>query len=117
MLVAEIDETVALLDAIRAKVPCYALSNTNAAHVAAIDRLFPRLLPRFERVFVSHEIGHRKPSPESFRHVLEALGLRRRRGAVLRRPARKLRRSCGLGIRAVLVRARTMFGRRFRNTT
>jgi HAD superfamily hydrolase (TIGR01509 family) len=105
MLVAEIDETVALLDAIRAKVPCYALSNTNAAHVAAIDRLFPRLLPRFERVFVSHEIGHRKPSPESFRHVLEALSLDGAEVLFFDDLPENCAAAAALGIRAVLVRS------------
>ncbi|HET8745012.1 MAG TPA: HAD family phosphatase, partial [Ramlibacter sp.] len=75
LLVAEIEETVRLLDAIRADVPRYAISNTNPVHVAEIERAFPRLLPRFERVFVSHEIGHRKPDAAAFRHVLDAIGV------------------------------------------
>jgi FMN phosphatase YigB (HAD superfamily) len=75
ILVAEIAETVRLLDAIRADVPRYAISNTNPVHVAEIARAFPALLPRFHRVFVSHEIGHRKPDAAAFRHVLEAIGV------------------------------------------
>jgi HAD superfamily hydrolase (TIGR01509 family) len=75
VLVAEIAETVRLLDAIRPDVPRYAISNTNPLHVAEIERAFPRLLPRFSRVFVSHEIGHRKPDAAAFRHVLEEIGV------------------------------------------
>jgi putative hydrolase of the HAD superfamily len=75
ILVAEIEETVRLLDAIRPDVPRYAISNTNPVHVAEIERAFPRLLPRFHRVFVSHEIGQRKPDAAAFRHVLEAIGV------------------------------------------
>ena len=76
ILLHEIAETLDVIDALRrGGVPCHALSNTNATHVDAIGRVFPALLPRFDRVFVSHEIGHRKPSPESFRHVLDALSL------------------------------------------
>lgn len=71
----EIAETVQLLDAVRTRVPCHAISNTNAVHVAEIQRTFPQLLPRFERVFTSYEIGYRKPHPASFRHVLDAIGL------------------------------------------
>jgi putative hydrolase of the HAD superfamily len=71
----EIAQTVRLVDAIRPQVPCYAISNTNAVHVAEIERAFPGLLPRFTRVFTSHEIGHRKPHPAAFRHVLEAIGV------------------------------------------
>jgi epoxide hydrolase-like predicted phosphatase len=72
----EIADTIAVIDALRERgVPCHALSNTNALHLEAIERAYPALLPRFERVFVSHEIGLRKPSPESFRHVLDTLDL------------------------------------------
>ena len=74
ILLREIRETVALIDRLRRRgIPCHALSNTNAAHVEAIGELFPDLLPRFGRVFVSHEIGHRKPAPEAFLHVVRAL--------------------------------------------
>lgn len=75
MLAAEIEETVQLLDVIRERVPCYAISNTNAVHVAEIERAFPRLLPKFTRVFTSHEIGHRKPHPAAFEHVLKEIGV------------------------------------------
>lgn len=72
---SEIAETVRLLDAARQRVPCYAISNTNAVHIAAIERAFPALLPRFARVFTSHEIGHRKPHAAAFQHVLDAIGV------------------------------------------
>ena len=74
ILVAEIEDTVRLVEQVRRRVPCYAISNTNDAHVAEIRRAFPALLPRFDHVFASHEIGHRKPQPEAFRHVLTEIG-------------------------------------------
>jgi len=75
IFVAEIRETVALLAELRGRIPCYAISNTNPAHVRHIRSAFPGLLDRFDHVFTSHEIGHRKPQPESFLHVLAAIGL------------------------------------------
>jgi putative hydrolase of the HAD superfamily len=75
IFLGEIEETVHMLDAIRDKVPCYAISNTNAAHVDEMNRGFPALLPRFRKVFTSHEIGHRKPHAEAFRHVLREIGV------------------------------------------
>jgi putative hydrolase of the HAD superfamily len=75
IFVGEIAETVQMLDALRDTVPCYAISNTNAAHVAEIERAFPRLLPRFARVFASYRIGHRKPHPAAFTHVLQEIAL------------------------------------------
>jgi glucose-1-phosphatase len=75
ILAGEIGQTVEMLDAIRQRVPCYAISNTNASHVAQMQRGFPGFLDRFARVFTSHDIGHRKPHPESFGHVLRAIGV------------------------------------------
>jgi putative hydrolase of the HAD superfamily len=62
-----------MIDAIRDKVPCYAISNTNACHVKEMNRRFPAMLPRFRQVFASHEIGHRKPDAEAFLHVCRAI--------------------------------------------
>ena len=74
ILVAEIEGTLALIDRVKDRVPCYALSNTNDAHLRHMRAAFPEVLARFRRVFVSHEIGHRKPHPEAFAHVLQAIG-------------------------------------------
>ena len=67
ILIAEIDQTVRMVEQIRRRVPCYAISNTNDAHMAEMRRTFPALLARFDRVFASHEIGHRKPQPRRLR--------------------------------------------------
>jgi glucose-1-phosphatase len=75
ILIGEIGETVRLLEAVRRRVPCYAISNTNPAHLAHIARAFPNFLPRFTRVFASHEIGYRKPHAAAFEHVLREIGL------------------------------------------
>ena len=104
MLAAEIDETVELLEAIRARVPCYVISNTNAVHVAEIERAFPRLLPRFTRVFTSHEIGHRKPHPASFEHVLREIALPAREVLLFDDLVPNVEAARGLGMQAVRVR-------------
>lgn len=75
ILVAEIEETTRLVEQVRRRAPCYAISNTNEAHMAQMRRAFPQLLPRFDRVFASHEIGHRKPQPAAFEHVLREIGV------------------------------------------
>ena len=75
ILVSEIEEATGLIDTVRGRVPCYAVSNTNAVHVAEMERAFPGLLARFDKVFTSHEIGHRKPDAASFGHVLDEIGV------------------------------------------
>lgn len=105
LLVAEIEETVQLLAAARRQLPCYALSNTNAVHVAAIERSFPRLLPQFTRVFASHEIGHRKPDAAIFHHVLDAIGLPGPEVLLFDDLAANVEAARGCGLQAVLVRS------------
>lgn len=102
---SEIAETVQLLDAARQRVPCYAISNTNAVHIAAIARAFPALLPRFERVFTSHEIGHRKPHAEAFRHVLDAIGVEARQVLLFDDLEPNVEGARRLGLQAVQVRS------------
>lgn len=104
ILVGEIRETVQLLDAARRHVPCYAISNTNAVHVAEIRRAFPELLPRFTRVFASHEIGQRKPDAAAFRHVLDAIGVPPRQVLLFDDLQANVDGALALGLQAVLVR-------------
>ena len=62
-----------LLDSIPPHYRVAALSNISATHW---NRIAVTGLPaRFERTFLSHEIGHLKPSPQSFLHALDGLGL------------------------------------------
>ncbi len=72
---APIAPTLALIDAIDPRVQRHALSNTNAVHMAWMEREIPEVLARFGQVFASHAIGHRKPQAAAFRHVLDTLGL------------------------------------------
>lgn len=74
IFVAPVAGTVALIDRVRGRLPCYAFSNTNAAHLDEMRRAFPEVLARFTHVFASNEIGHRKPQPASFDHVVERMG-------------------------------------------
>lgn len=105
ILLGEIEETVRLLDAARARVPCYAISNTNAVHVAEIERAFPQLLPRFTRVFASHEIGHRKPHPRAFQYVLQAIGVPPAQVLLFDDLIANVEGAQALGLQAVLVRS------------
>lgn len=104
ILVREIDETIALLDAIRDRVPCYAISNTNPAHLAEMARAFPSFLGRFERVFASHQIGHRKPQPRAFEHVLAAIGVPAPQVLLFDDLVPNVEAAAALGLQAVLVR-------------
>ncbi|MEZ5729688.1 MAG: hypothetical protein R3E48_17870 [Burkholderiaceae bacterium] len=65
--------------------PVFLFSNTNVTHARAWSARFAPLRSRFDGVFLSHEIGQRKPDPSAF----AAVAARMERGAgadpVLRR--------------------------------
>jgi putative hydrolase of the HAD superfamily len=103
ILIGEIDETVRMLEALRERVPCYAISNTNPAHVAHIEQAFPRFLGRFTRVFTSHEIGHRKPQPAAFEHVLREIAVPPPQVLLFDDLAANVDAARALGLQAVLV--------------
>lgn len=75
IFVGDIAETLAMVRAMRGRLPCHAFSNTNAAHMVAWSRLYPRVVQAFDRIFVSHQIGLRKPERAAFEHVADAIGV------------------------------------------
>jgi putative hydrolase of the HAD superfamily len=75
IFVQEITETRRMVEAARTKFPCYAFTNSNAVHQAAWSAMFPMVVQCFDRVFVSSEIGHRKPERKAFEFVAHTLGI------------------------------------------
>ena len=73
--VGEIAETVAMVRAVRATVPCYAFTNTNAAHAYVWSQMFPAVVASFDRIFASYEMGFRKPERQAFDHISQAIGV------------------------------------------
>jgi putative hydrolase of the HAD superfamily len=57
------------------QLPIYALSNTNPPHVAHFSREYAEVLRHFRSVFVSSEIGSRKPDPAAYDHVVAVTGI------------------------------------------
>ena len=67
---------IAVLKNLKFKYKLYLLSNTNVIHIQAFkDYLgkekYTEFLNLFDKVYYSHEIGFRKPDPESFNLILE----------------------------------------------
>ena len=67
---------VNLLSDIKEKLPVYAFSNTNLTHMSAWSEMFAQVLPLFRKVFVSCEMGMRKPEPEAFNAVTREIGVK-----------------------------------------
>jgi putative hydrolase of the HAD superfamily len=61
------------------QLPIFLLSNTNALHIVEVAKSLQQvsdasLNTYFEKVFLSHEIGKRKPQPETFVWVCAQMG-------------------------------------------
>jgi HAD superfamily hydrolase (TIGR01509 family) len=73
--IAEIPQTLALIGQARKRLPCYGFSNTNRTHQAHWEAAFPRVAKAFEKIFVSWELGLRKPERPAFAKVCAEMGV------------------------------------------
>ncbi|MDN4165219.1 HAD family phosphatase [Cytophagales bacterium LB-30] len=70
-------ERVLLLQRLRQNFPLFLLSNTNALHIPEVEQILlrdtgiERLADVFDKLYLSYEMGKRKPDAEYFQQVLE----------------------------------------------
>jgi putative hydrolase of the HAD superfamily len=57
------------------RLPLYAFSNTNSAHVEHFSVAYAGVLGHFREMFLSSAIGLRKPEAAAFDHVVKAIGM------------------------------------------
>ena len=73
VFVGEISDTVALVRAARQGLPCFAFTNTNHIHQQAWSAAYPGVVSLFNEIFVSSELGLRKPEQRSFAAVAQRM--------------------------------------------
>lgn len=56
------------------RLPLYAFSNTNNAHVEHFSVAYADVLGHFREIFLSSAIGFRKPDAEAYDHVVKEIG-------------------------------------------
>jgi FMN phosphatase YigB (HAD superfamily) len=71
----EMPGVASLLSRAATRLPLYAFSNTNPAHVAHFSTAYADVLGHFREIYLSSSIGLRKPSPEAYHHVVSAIGV------------------------------------------
>lgn len=82
LLVSFPPERIEFLRKLGSKYKLYLLSNTNGIHVNAFQKMYSdafsneSLTSLFEKVYYSHELKMRKPSPEIYEYVLKDKQLR-----------------------------------------
>jgi HAD superfamily hydrolase (TIGR01509 family) len=57
------------------RLPLYAFSNTNGAHVDHFTKAYADVLGHFREIFLSSTIGLRKPDAAAYDHVVKAIGM------------------------------------------
>ena len=71
----EMPGIAALLANAGKRMPLYAFSNTNPAHIAHFSQAYADVLSHFRQIFLSSTIGLRKPDAEAYDHVVKAIGV------------------------------------------
>ena len=85
--------------------PLYAFSNTNRPHVAHISVHYADVLSHFREIFMSSSIKLRKPDPEAYDHVVQAIGVPAARIVFFDDLAENINGAHARGLQAVQVRS------------
>ena len=94
-----------LLARAAARLPLYAFSNTNGAHVEHFSVVHADLLAHFREIYLSSSIGLRKPDAEAFDHVVSAIGVPASRIVFFDDLAENIEGARARGLKAVHVRS------------
>lgn len=73
IFIGEIADTLAMIQSARGRLPCYAFTNSNPVHQAAWSAMFPAVVQAFDRIFVSSDMGCRKPERQAFDHIAQEI--------------------------------------------
>ena len=71
----EMPDIAPLLARAAKRLPLYAFSNTNSAHVEHFSQAYADVLSHFREMFLSSTIGLRKPDAAAYDHVVKAIGV------------------------------------------
>jgi len=71
----EMPDIAAALARAGQRLPLYAFSNTNSAHVAHFSQAYADVLGHFREIYLSNTMGLRKPEAAAFDHVVKAIGV------------------------------------------
>jgi glucose-1-phosphatase len=87
------------------RLPLYAFSNTNNAHVEYFPAVYAGVLGHFREMFLSSSIGLRKPDAEAYDHVVRAIGVPAQRIVFFDDLAENIEGARARGLTAVHVRS------------
>lgn len=105
IFVGEVPGINALLRQSAGRFDLYALSNTNPAHHDVFGVRFAEVLSHFRKLYLSHELGLRKPEPAIYRRVAADLRLSPHEILFFDDLAENVAAAEAVGMKAVLVRS------------
>ena len=75
IFVGEISKSLNYIQSVKDQWPCFAFTNSNPTHQIAWMAAYPDVVAAFRRIFVSSELGLRKPERAAFASVVEDIGI------------------------------------------
>lgn len=103
--IREVPGIAALLQRVQKKLPIYAFTNSNPTHQHVWAKRFTEVLGLFHTVFVSSELGKRKPEPAAFHAVAAAIGVELQRLVFFDDSLENVEGARAIGLRAIHVRS------------
>ena len=100
---SEISATLDAIDAVSNNIPTYAFTNTNRTHQLYWEQHFPRIVSTFEKLFISSEIGLRKPEAKAFEFILDDISVKPHELLFFDDSVENIEGAKRLGIQTVLV--------------
>jgi len=101
----EMPGIAAMLARAGTRLPLYAFSNTNGAHVEHFSRAYADVLGHFREIYLSSAIGLRKPEAAAYDHVVKAIGVPASRILFFDDSAENIAGARAQGLNAVHVRS------------
>lgn len=103
--VGDIAETVRDILSVRDRLPCYAFTNSNPTHQISWTAAYPEVVAVFDRIFVSSDLGLRKPERAAFDAIAAATGIRSSGMLFFDDTAENIEGARAAGLQAVHVRS------------
>ena len=75
VFVMEIPTVLVAISKARKQFPCYAFTNTNPTHLAAWQADYPAIFQSFDKIFISFDLGLRKPERRAFDAIATEIGV------------------------------------------
>ncbi len=75
LFIGEIKSTLDEIKQARKYLPCYAFTNSNPTHQIYWTAHFPNMIASFDHIFVSSEMGMRKPERRAFDKIAQETGV------------------------------------------